>query len=54
MTRTRSTSVVRPTSLVGANDPWAGRHLAPDGQLFAQAFLAAGAAPKSWKDLLPT
>jgi len=35
-------------------DPQTGQYLTPDGQLLEQTNLAAGATPKSWKDLLPT
>lgn len=35
-------------------DPKDGRYLTPDGQLQQQADVVAGAAPKSWQDLLPT
>ncbi len=35
-------------------DPQTGQYLTPDGQLLEQTNLATGAAPKSWKDLLPT
>jgi phospholipid/cholesterol/gamma-HCH transport system substrate-binding protein len=34
-------------------DPHTGRYLTPDGQLQQLTNLAGGAAPKSWKDLLP-
>jgi hypothetical protein len=34
-------------------DPNTGEYLAPDGQLQQVKNLAAGGAPKSWKDLLP-
>ncbi|HET6736397.1 MlaD family protein [Mycobacterium sp.] len=34
-------------------DPSTGQYLTSDGQLQQQTNLAAGAAPKSWKDLLP-
>jgi virulence factor Mce-like protein len=35
-------------------DPNTGQYLAPDGQLHTQTNLAAGGAPKSWKDMMPT
>jgi phospholipid/cholesterol/gamma-HCH transport system substrate-binding protein len=35
-------------------DPGSGEYVAPDGQLHKQTNLAPGAAPKSWKDLMPT
>jgi hypothetical protein len=35
-------------------DPQTGQYLSPDGALLQQSNLAAGATPKSWKDLMPT
>jgi virulence factor Mce-like protein len=42
-----------PSVAVTHYDPQTGNYLTPDGQLHQQTNLAAGAAPKSWKDLLP-
>lgn len=44
----------RPSVAVGQYDPRTGDYLTPGGQLHQQTNLAAGALPKSWKDLLPT
>ncbi len=38
---------------VARYDPRTGNYLAPDGQLFQQVDAVAGAAPKSWQDMLP-
>ena len=35
-------------------DPKSGKYLGPDGRLVQQTNLVAGAAPQSWKDLLPS
>jgi phospholipid/cholesterol/gamma-HCH transport system substrate-binding protein len=43
-----------PSVATAHYDPQTGQYLTPDGQLLEQTNLAAGAAPKSWKDLLPT
>jgi phospholipid/cholesterol/gamma-HCH transport system substrate-binding protein len=42
-----------PSVAITHYDPRTGDYLTPDGQLHQQTNLAAGAAPKSWKDLLP-
>jgi virulence factor Mce-like protein len=42
-----------PSVAVTHYDPRTGEYLTPDGQLHQQTNLAAGAVPKSWKDLLP-
>jgi phospholipid/cholesterol/gamma-HCH transport system substrate-binding protein len=42
-----------PSVAITHYDPRTGDYLTPDGQLHRQTNLAAGAAPKSWKDLLP-
>ncbi|WP_068162423.1 MCE family protein [Rhodococcus phenolicus] len=34
-------------------DPRTGRYFGPDGQLYRQGDLAAGAAPASWQDMIP-
>jgi hypothetical protein len=43
-----------PSVAVAHYDPRTGEYLSPDGQLQKQTNLAAGGAPKSWKDLMPT
>ena len=43
-----------PSVAVAHYDPRTGDYLTPDGQLLQQTNLSAGAAPKSWQDLLPT
>jgi hypothetical protein len=43
-----------PSVAVAHYDPRTGDYLSPDGLLQTQTNLAAGAAPKSWKDLLPS
>jgi virulence factor Mce-like protein len=43
-----------PSVAFAEYDPRTGDYVAPDGLLHTQTNLAAGAAPKSWKDLLPT
>lgn len=43
-----------PSVASATYDPATGQYLTPDGQLLQQTNLAAGAAPKTWKDLLPT
>jgi phospholipid/cholesterol/gamma-HCH transport system substrate-binding protein len=42
-----------PSVAFAEYDPRTGDYVAPDGLLHTQTNLAAGAAPKSWKDLLP-
>ena len=42
-----------PSVAVAHYDPRTGEYMTPDGQLEQQKNLAAGGAPKSWKDLLP-
>ncbi|GJF08633.1 mammalian cell entry protein [Mycolicibacterium cyprinidarum] len=42
-----------PSVAAAAYDPQTGEYLSPDGQLHQVTNLAAGGAPKSWKDLLP-
>ncbi|PRC46441.1 mammalian cell entry protein, partial [Mycobacterium sp. ITM-2017-0098] len=42
-----------PTVGTAQYDPQTGQYLAPDGALHQVTNVAAGAAPKSWKDLLP-
>ena len=42
-----------PSVAVAHYDPRTGEYMTPDGQLQQQTNLAAGGAPKSWKDLLP-
>lgn len=42
-----------PSVAVARYDPRTGRYLAGGGQLFQQSDLVAGAAPKSWQDMLP-
>ncbi len=42
-----------PTVATAHYDPNTGEYMAPDGQLQQVKNLAAGGAPKSWKDLLP-
>jgi hypothetical protein len=43
-----------PTVAYTPYDPETGQYLTADGQLQQQTNVATGAAPKSWKDLLPT
>ena len=43
-----------PTVAYTPYDPRTGQYLTADGQLQQQTNAATGAAPKSWKDLLPT
>ena len=40
-------------SALAPYDPQTGQYLTPDGQLHQVTNLAAGATPKTWKDLLP-
>lgn len=47
-------SGARPSVAVAQYDPQTGQYLTPDGQLQQLTNAAAGSAPKSWKDLLPT
>jgi hypothetical protein len=42
-----------PSVAVAHYDPKSGEYLTPDGQMQQVQNLAAGGAPKSWKDLLP-
>jgi phospholipid/cholesterol/gamma-HCH transport system substrate-binding protein len=42
-----------PSVAIAHYDPRTGEYLTPDGQLQQVTNLAAGGAPKSWKDLLP-
>ena len=42
-----------PSVAITPYDPQTGQYLTPDGQLQQLTNAAAGAAPKSWKDLLP-
>jgi hypothetical protein len=42
-----------PSVAFAEYDPRTGDYVAPDGLLHTQTNLAEGAAPKSWKDLLP-
>jgi phospholipid/cholesterol/gamma-HCH transport system substrate-binding protein len=42
-----------PSVATAQYDPLTGSYLAPDGQLQQLTNVAAGTAPKSWKDLLP-
>jgi phospholipid/cholesterol/gamma-HCH transport system substrate-binding protein len=42
-----------PSVATAQYDPLTGSYLAPDGQLQKLTNVAAGTAPKSWKDLLP-
>ncbi|MCU1694094.1 MAG: virulence factor Mce family protein [Mycobacterium sp.] len=44
----------RGTVAVAHYDPATGKYMTPDGRLERQTNLVAGAAPKSWQDLLPT
>jgi virulence factor Mce-like protein len=44
----------RGTVAVAHYDPATGKYMTPDGRLEQQTNLIAGAAPKSWQDLLPT
>ncbi len=42
-----------PSLAVAHYNPETGEYIAPDGQMAQVQNLAAGGAPKSWKDLLP-
>lgn len=42
-----------PSVALAPYDPQTGQYLTPDGQLHQVTNLAAGATPKTWKDLLP-
>jgi virulence factor Mce-like protein len=42
-----------PSVATAQYDPQSGQYIAPDGALHRVTNVAAGAAPKSWKDLLP-
>jgi hypothetical protein len=44
----------RGTVAVAHYDPATGKYMTPDGRLEQQTNLIAGAASKSWQDLLPT
>jgi virulence factor Mce-like protein len=39
---------------VAKYNPLTGMYITPDGQIYRQSNLVAGAAPKTWKDMLPT
>jgi phospholipid/cholesterol/gamma-HCH transport system substrate-binding protein len=43
----------KPATAVVEYDRRSGKYLTADGQLFRQSNLVAGAAPKSWEDMLP-
>jgi virulence factor Mce-like protein len=43
-----------PSVVAMPYDPSTGQYLTADGQLHTQKNLAAGGAPKSWKDMMPT
>lgn len=43
-----------PSVAIASYDSQSGQYVTPDGQLHQQTNLAAGGAPKSWKDMLPT
>jgi hypothetical protein len=45
--------VANPSVAITRYDPRTGKYMTPGGQLFQQSNLVAGAAPKSWKDMLP-
>ncbi|OMC15740.1 MCE family protein [Mycobacterium sp. SP-6446] len=51
-----SLTTAGPKPLVGfaGYDPRTGKYMTPDGQLFRQSNVISDAAPKSWKDMLPT
>lgn len=49
-----SGSPSRGTVAVAHYDPATGKYMTPDGRLEQQTNLIAGAAPKTWQDLLPT
>jgi hypothetical protein len=38
---------------VAEYNPLTGMYVTPDGQIYRQSNLVAGAAPKTWKDMLP-
>jgi hypothetical protein len=42
-----------PSLAVAEYNPQTGEYVTPDGQMQQVQNLAAGGAPKSWKDLLP-
>jgi hypothetical protein len=44
---------VAPSVATSTYNPETGEYVTPDGQLHQVKNLAAGGAPKSWKDLLP-
>ncbi len=50
---TTAGTAAHPPIAVARYDPRTGNYMAPDGQLFQQADVVAGAAPKSWQDMLP-
>jgi phospholipid/cholesterol/gamma-HCH transport system substrate-binding protein len=43
----------RPSVAIATYDSRTGRYVTPDGQVQQLTNVAAGAAPKSWKDLMP-
>lgn len=43
----------KPSVAVAQYDPRTGAYMVPGGQVFRQSDLVAGAAPKSWQDMLP-
>jgi hypothetical protein len=43
-----------PSVAVAQYNPRTGMYVTPDGQVFEQSDLVAQAAPKTWKDMLPT
>ncbi|MDT5359754.1 MAG: phospholipid/cholesterol/gamma-HCH transport system substrate-binding protein [Mycobacterium sp.] len=43
-----------PSVAVAQYNPGTGMYVTPDGQVFKQSDLVAQAAPKTWKDMLPT
>jgi phospholipid/cholesterol/gamma-HCH transport system substrate-binding protein len=47
-------SGARPSMAVVQYDPRTGQYFGPDGQPYRQTNLVTSAAPKTWKDLMPT
>jgi phospholipid/cholesterol/gamma-HCH transport system substrate-binding protein len=43
-----------PSVAVAQYNPHTGMYVTPDGRTYRQSDLVAPAAPKSWKDMLPT
>ncbi len=43
-----------PSVAVVPYDPHTGRYVGPDGKLYQQSDLVTSAAPKTWRDMLPT